>query len=444
MDSAQIMNIISLIILLILSSLFSCSETAFLSVSKIKIRTLAEEGNKKAKLVESLLDDQDRLLSAILVGNNLVNIGASSLTTATIMAIFGDGAQTVAIATGVVTLCILIFGEITPKSLATQNADKLVFALAPFIRFVCVITKPVVFVLNIITGFIIKLLGGNQEHGPSLTEEELKTIVTVGHEEGVLEKEEKEMIHNVFEFGETEIKEIMTPRIHVESLPDDCTYDELMNVYHDAQYSRYPIHDESFDEIIGVLNMKDLLFIDIDKEHFDVKKYMRETFVVYEFNQVNDVFASMRKEHATLAIVLDEYGVMSGIVTFEDIVEEIVGEIDDEYDDASDDIVKINDHEYLVDGSLNLNEVNDEIDTHFESEDFESIGGLVLGEFSGVPKIKDKIEFPGVTIIIEKMHKNRIELLRLKIHEIEKEEEGEEKLHLLMVDNHIPAGAKLY
>ena len=427
MDSAQIMNIISLIILLILSSLFSCSETAFLSVSKIKIRTLAEEGNKKAKLVESLLDNQDRLLSAILVGNNLVNIGASSLTTATIMAIFGDGAQTVAIATGVVTLCILIFGEITPKSLATQNADKLVFALAPFIRFVCVITKPVVFVLNIITGFIIKLLGGNQEHGPSLTEEELKTIVTVGHEEGVLEKEEKEMIHNVFEFGETEIKEIMTPRIHVESLPDDCTYDELMNVYHDAQYSRYPIHDESFDEIIGVLNMKDLLFIDIDKEHFDVKKYMRETFVVYEFNQVNDVFASMRKKHATLAIVLDEYGVMSGIVTFEDIVEEIVGEIDDEYDDASDDIVKINDHEYLVDGSLNLNEVNDEIDTHFESEDFESIGGLVLGEFSGVPKIKDKIEFPGVTIIIEKMHKNRIELLRLIIHEMKEEEEGEEK-----------------
>ena len=167
--------------------------------------------------------------------------------------------------------------------------------------------------------------------------------------------------------------------------------------------------------------------LEIDKEHFDVKKYMRETFVVYEFNQVNDVFASMRKEHATLAIVLDEYGVMSGIVTFEDIVEEIVGEIDDEYDDASDDIVKINDHEYLVDGSLNLNEVNDEIDTHFESEDFESIGGLVLGEFSGVPKIKDKIEFPGVTIIIEKMHKNRIELLRLIIHEMKEEEEGEEK-----------------
>lgn len=427
MESAQIVNIILLLILLILSSLFSCSETAFLSVNKIKIRTLVEDGNKKAKLVESLLENQERLLSAILVGNNLVNIGASSLTTATIMSIFGDGAQTVAIATGIVTLCILIFGEITPKSLATQNADKLVFTLAPFINVVCIICNPIVFILNIITGFIIKLLGGQQVQGPSLTEEELKTIVTVGHEEGVLEKEEKEMIHNVFEFGETEIKEIMTPRIHVESIADDCTYDELMKIYQEVQYSRFPIHDESFDEIIGVLNMKDLLFVDIDKDNFDVKKYMRDTFVVYEFNQVNDVFASMRKEHATLAIVLDEYGVMSGIVTFEDIVEEIVGEIDDEYDDVSDSIIKINDQEYLVDGSMNFNEVNDEINTHFESEDFESIGGLVLGEFSGVPKVKDKIELSNVTIIIEKMHKNRIELLRLIIHEENKEEEGEEK-----------------
>ena len=282
--------------------------------------------------------------------------------------------------------------------------------------------------LNIITGFFIRLLGGDKTGGPTLTEEELKTIVTVGHEEGVIEKEEKEMIHNVFEFGETEIKEIMTPRIHVESLPSDCTYDELMDIYHQGRFSRYPVHDESFDEIIGVLNVKDLLFYDIDRDHFDVKDYMRDTFVVYEFNQVNDVFASMRKEHATLAIVLDEYGVMSGIVTFEDIVEEIVGEIDDEYDDNDYSVIKINDHEFLVDGSLNLNEVNDELGTHFESEDFESIGGLVLGEFSGVPKVNDRIHFANTTIIICKMHKNRIEQLRILIKE-EKEKEDEEGKH---------------
>lgn len=425
MDPTQITNIILLIILIALSSLFSCSETAFLSVNKIKIRNMAEEGSKKAKTIEKMLSNSDHLFSAILVGNNIVNIGASSLSTATIMSIFGDGAEIIAYATGIMTLLILIFGEITPKSLATKNADSLALTLTPFVRFTYVVATPVVLFLNIITGFFIRLLGGDKASGPTLTEEELKTIVTVGHEEGVIEKEEKEMIHNVFEFGETEIKEIMTPRIHVESLPNDCTYDELMEIYHKERFSRYPVHDETFDEIIGVLNVKDLLFYDIDRDHFDVKDYMRDIFVVYEFNQVNDVFASMRKEHATLAIVLDEYGVMSGIVTFEDIVEEIVGEIDDEYDDNDYSIIKINNHEYLVDGSLNLNEVNDELGTNFESEDFESIGGLVLGQFSGVPKVNDRIHFAHTTIIICKMQKNRIEQLRILIKdENEKEEEG--------------------
>lgn len=423
------MNIVLLFILIVLSSVFSCSETAFLSVNKIKMRNLAEDGNKKAQTIEKMLSHNDHLFSAILVGNNIVNIGASSLTTATIMSIFGDGAQTIAYATGIMTLIILIFGEITPKSLATKHADKIALALTPFVRFVYVIATPVVLLLNIVTGFIIRILGGQSDNGPSLTEEELKTIVTVGHEEGVLEKEEKEMIHNVFEFSETEIKEIMTPRIHVESLPDDCTYDELMEVYQKGQFSRYPVHDESFDEIVGVLNVKDLLFYDIDREHFNIKDYMRDTFVVYEFNQIKDVFASMRKEHATLAIVLDEYGVMSGIVTFEDIVEEIVGEIDDEYDDIDRSIIKINDYEYLVDGSLNLNEVNDEILTTYESEDFESIGGLVLGQFSGVPKVNDRIHFDHTTIIITKMQKNRIEQLRIMKDKPEIGEEVEEKHH---------------
>lgn len=390
---------------------------------------MAEDGNKKAQTIEKMLSHSDHLFSSILVGNNIVNIGASSLTTATIISIFGDGAQTVAYATGIMTLLILIFGEITPKNLATRNADKIALALTPFVRFVYFIATPVVLLLNLITGLIIRLLGGDNNQGPSLTEEELKTIVTVGHEEGVLEKEEKEMIHNVFEFSETEIKEIMTPRIHVESLPEDCTYDELMEVYQKGQFSRYPIHDESFDEIIGVLNVKDLLFYDIDREHFDIKEYMRDTFVVYEFNQIKDVFASMRKEHATLAIVLDEYGVMSGIVTFEDIVEEIVGEIDDEYDDTDSSIIKINDYEYLVDGSLNLNEVNDELETTYESEDFESIGGLVLGQLSGVPEVNDRIYYDHTAIIITKMQKNRIEQLRIIKDKPEIVEEVEEKHH---------------
>ncbi len=426
MDPSQIVNIIVFFILIALSGVFSCSETAFLSSNKIRMRNLAQEGDGRAKTVIKLLENSDRLYSSILVGNNLVNIGASSLTTSIVIGIFGNSATLVAAASGVVTFMILVFGEITPKTFATKNADRLVLFLSRFVAFICFIFTPVVFLLNIITGFIIKMLGGNKNPGPTMTEEELKTIVTVGHEEGVLEEEEKEMIHNVFEFGETEIKEIMTPRINVDSIPDDCSYEELMDIYKRGQFSRYPVHSESFDEIVGVLNVKDLLFFNIDPEKFEVKDYMRDTFVVYEFNEVGDVFASMRKEHVSLAIVLDEYGVMSGIVTFEDIVEEIVGEIDDEYDDEEDDmVIKLNENEFLIDGSLNLGEVNDKVGTDFDSEDFESIGGLVLGEVSGVPEIDDEVQIDNVLFRIVKMHKNRIAQLKVTILENEEEKEGE-------------------
>lgn len=418
MDPSQIVNIVVFIILICLSSFFSCTETAFLSANKIRMRNLAEEGDRRAKKVEKLLSNTDRLYSSILVGNNLVNIGASSLTTSIVISIFGNSASLVAAASGVVTLLILVFGEITPKTFATKNADRIALFMSGFVSFICFIFTPVVFLLNIITGFIIKLLGGNKDNGPTMTEEDLKTIVTVGHEEGVLEEEEKEMIHNVFEFGETEIKEIMTPRINVDSIPDDCSYQELMEIYKRGQFSRYPVHSESFDEIVGVLNVKDLLFFNIDPDEFEVKDYMRDTFVVYEFNEVGDVFAAMRKEHVSLAIVLDEYGVMSGIVTFEDIVEEIVGEIDDEYDDEDDDmIIKLSENEFLIDGSLNLNEVNDKVGTDFDSEDFESIGGLVLGEVSGVPEIDEEVQIDNVLFRIVKMHKNRIAQLKVTILE---------------------------
>lgn len=426
MDPSQIVNIVVFIILICLSSFFSCTETAFLSANKIRMRNLAEEGDRRAKKVEKLLSNTDRLYSSILVGNNLVNIGASSLTTSIVISIFGNSASLVAAASGVVTLLILVFGEITPKTFATKNADRIALFMSGFVSFICFIFTPVVFLLNIITGFIIKLLGGNKDNGPTMTEEDLKTIVTVGHEEGVLEEEEKEMIHNVFEFGETEIKEIMTPRINVDSIPDDCSYQELMEIYKRGQFSRYPVHSESFDEIVGVLNVKDLLFFNIDPDEFEVKDYMRDTFVVYEFNEVGDVFAAMRKEHVSLAIVLDEYGVMSGIVTFEDIVEEIVGEIDDEYDDEDDDmVIKLSENEFLIDGSLNLNEVNDKVGTDFDSEDFESIGGLVLGEVSGVPEIDEEVQIDNVLFRIVKMHKNRIAQLKVTI--LEEEEEGEHR-----------------
>lgn len=428
MDPYQIGMIIAFVVLVCLSALFSMSETAFMSVNKIRIRTLAEEGNKSAKIVEKLLDNQRNMLSAILIGNNLVNMAASSLTTSFVISLFGNEATGVAYATGFVTLVVLIFGEITPKSIASDKSEAIAFGVCRFIRVLTFICTPIAFVLNIISFPIIKLFGGDMEHGPTMTEEDLKTIVSVSHEEGVLEDEEKEMIHNVFEFGETEIREIMTPRIHVVSVPEDVTYEELMKLFRETQFSRIPIHSESFDDIVGMLNIKDLMLTDVDRENFDVKKYMRESFFVYEFNQISYVFDAMRKDHASIAVVLDEYGVMSGIVTLEDIVEEIVGEIDDEYDDVVEtSIIDLGDGKYLVDGSINIDEVNETCETSFESEEFESIGGLVLGECNGAPEENQVLKIDNTLLTIKEIDRNRIVSLEIQILDEEDDEDDEEK-----------------
>lgn len=427
MDSSQITMIILLLFLLSMSALFSMSETAFMTVSKIRIRTLAEEGNKKAKIVDQLLEKQDRLLSSVLVGNNLVNIAISSLTTSFVISFLGNDGIGVALATGVCTMTILLFGEITPKSMASKNAEKIAFRVCRIIQLIILIFTPIVFLLNVISGFFIRILGGDTNNGPTMTEEDLKTIVTVSHEEGVLEDEEKEMIHNVFEFGDTEIKEIMTPRIHVVSVADDVSYKELIDTFKESQFSRIPVHDDSYDEIIGVLHIKDLLLLDIDQSQFDVKDYMRDSFVVYEFNNISDVFASMRMEHVSLAIVLDEYGVMSGIVTLEDIVEEIVGEIDDEYDDTEESIIYLGNDIYLVDGSLDIDDVNDMCHTHFDSDDFESIGGLVLGQCNGSPELNQVLKIDNALLTVKEIDKNRIVSLQLELLKEEDENVKEEK-----------------
>ena len=405
------MMVVIFILLIGLSGLFSSAETAFMSVSKIRVKTVSEDEedphHAKALIVSNLLEDTDHLLSTILVGNNLVNILASSLTTSFVISVFGNEGTGVAVATGFVTLMILIFGEITPKTLAVSKAEALCYRFCRFIQFINFIFTPVVVILTAVSHGLIHILGGNIDPQPTLSEEDLKTIVNVSHEEGVLEDEEKEMMHNIFDFGDTDIKEIMTPRIHVATVDYDATYDEVVAVLQESQYSRLPVLSEEGDEIVGVLHIKDILMKPVDHEHFQVKDYMRDAYFVYEFNHISDVFA--------------------GIVTLEDIVEEIVGEIDDEYDDNSEEVKKISKNVYLVDGSLNIDEVNDRCGTEFASEEFESIGGLVLGQVNGSPNPHQKVYVDGCMFIIEKIDKNRIELLRLIIPEEESQKENEEK-----------------
>lgn len=412
MNYQQLGQIILLTILLFLSAFFSASETALMSLSKIRIRHMVEEKAKGADIVFKLVEKPSRLLSSILVGNNLVNIGASAL--ATYLAIQYFGSKGVGIATGIMTILVLIFGEITPKSLAVENSEKISLKIAKPITFITIVLEPVVSVLIIITNFFIRIMGGKVDsEKPFITEDELKTMVHVGHQEGVLEGEEKKMIYNVFEFGDSQVEEVMTPRIDMAAIEISASYGGVINIYKENQFSRYPVYQSTTDNIVGILYIKDLIFYEGDKDDFDVTEYMREPYFTYEFKRTTELFQEMRINRVPIAIVLDEYGGTSGVITISDLVEEIVGEIQDEYDLQKKEIEVIKEDEYIVDGSAKIDLVNEMIGIHIETEDFDSIGGFVIGELGRLPEVGETMEHNHIKFIIESIDKNRIDKLRI-------------------------------
>ena len=416
MDPSLSVQIVILIILLLGSSFFSASETALMSISKIEVRYMVEQNVKGAKLLDKLLEDSNKLLSAILVGNNLVNIAASSLATVIAINLSGgsDGSLGVGIATGIMTLLILIFGEITPKSLSTQNAQKIALLVVRPISIIVTVFTPVVKILMFITNGIIRLLGGKPDATkPFITTDELRTIVTVSHEEGVLETEEKQMIYNVFDFGQSCAKDIMVPRTDMICVDLDATYEEILTLYKEEQFSRMPVYQETHDHIVGVLHIKDLILNGISPQHFKVSDYLREAYFVHEFKNNNELFKEMRLQKIGLAIVLDEYGGTAGLVSMEDLIEEIVGDINDEYDSVQDDFVKVSEEEYVVDGTSRISEVNEELGLDIISNDFDSIGGFVIGLFDRFPTEGEQISYKNINFIVEETVNNRINSLRL-------------------------------
>lgn len=403
---------ISLFILLIFSGIFSASETALTTLSKIRVKQMVEEKVKRADLVSRMVENPGKLLSAILIGNNIVNIGASALATSLAIDLFGS--KGVGIATGVMTLLVLVFGEITPKSLAAQNSEKVSLKISRFIYLVTVVLNPLVILFTYITNFLIKLFGGKVDRRqPFITEEELKTIVSVSHEEGVLEGEEKQMIYNVFEFGDSQARDVMTTRTDMVAVEASSSYWDVLNIFKQEQFSRIPVYENTTDNIIGILYVKDLLFLEDNKDEFDLRKYMREPYFTYEFKPTTELFDEMRTNRVHMAIVLDEYGGTEGIVTIEDLIEEIVGDIEDEYDKQVDEIEVIKEDEYLVYGSIRIEEVNEMIGTSIESEDFDSIGGFVMGVLGRLPEAGESIEYENIKFIAEVVNKNRIEKLRI-------------------------------
>ena len=412
-STANILQIGLLVVLLLGSGFFSASETSLMSLSKIRIRYMEDEGVKGAKLVGSLIEKSSDLLSSILVGNNVVNIAATSVSTSLFINIFGDGG--VAIATAVMTVLVLVFGEITPKTIAANSPEKVAVVVSKPISIIMKITKPIVWVFNLLTGIIFKIMGiDNDGVKPFITEEELKAMVNVSHEEGVLEMEEREIINNVFQFGDMQAKEAMIQRLDMVAIDIEDSYDEIIELFKSEKLSRLPVYQESIDDIVGILNIKDIIFLsDEEIENFDIKDYVREAFFTYEFKKITQLLEEMKKEKTQMAIVVDEYGGTAGLLTIEDLVEVIVGDIDYEYDEEEEEIVKINDNEYLVEGSTKISDVNEQLGINLESEEFDSIGGFIIGYLKRIPEENEIIEVEDVKFKVESIDKNRINKIRI-------------------------------
>lgn len=414
MDPSDVIQLLSLILLLCLSAFFSSSETALLSISQMRIRTLVDEGNKRAMTLERVVSNKSKMLSAILIGNNVVNLSASSLITSLVINHFGNAY--VGIATGIITLLILIFGEISPKTMATLQAEKVALKVAGIISVLMKILTPVIFIINLLAGGVLRLMGVDPNaKTDTITESELRTIVDVSHEEGVIESEERRMINNVVDFGDTQAKDVMVPRIDMVFVEENTTYDELMEVYRENMFTRIPVYRDTTDNVIGIINMKDLLFYEKNTD-FRLKNYLREAYFTYEFKKTSELFMEMRQNSVSLAIVLDEYGATAGLITLEDLLEELVGEIRDEYDaDELKSFQKLSDREYRVEGSMKLDDINDALELSLSSEDYDSVGGLIIGALDHVPVAGEGVTVDNIRFVVEKMDKNRIEWVRMTL-----------------------------
>ena len=412
MEPSQVWQIIVLIILLVLSGFFSMSETALMALSKIRIRHMVEEGVKGAKLVEKLTEDPNKLLGAILIGNNIVNILASSLATTLFVSLVGPSG--VGIATAVMPVLVLIFGEITPKSIAKQKSEQVSLKVSKPISIIVKLFKPFIGIFTFISSGFIRLLGGDPKASePFITAEELKTMVGVSEEEGVLEDVEKEMIFNVFDFADSQAKDVMVQRVDIVAVDSEATYEEVLDVIKTEQFSRIPVYNQTIDDIVGILYVKDLIIAGQNKDGFKVTDYMREPYYTFEFKKIKELFNEMKKTRNHISVVLDEYGGTVGIVTIEDLIEEVFGDIEDEYDDYENEIEVIKEDEYVVDGSAKLDDISELIGVNMESEEFDSVGGLIIGELGRFPDNKEEVNLNNIRFVVEEVDKNRIKKVRI-------------------------------
>jgi len=425
LDSSDVAGAVILLILLNLSAFFSGSETALTAINKLRMRSLADEGIKGAKNALKLIEDPAKTLNALLIGNNIVKLTASALATA--MAI-NLGSSWIGLVIGILTLLILLFGEIIPKTISTLKAEKVALRISGPVLLLTNLLSPIIFIINKIHNGVMRILKIDPNEKPTtMTEDELRSILEVSHEEGVLESEERRMITNVVDFGDSLAKDVMVPRIDMSFASVDLTYDQLVQEFAIDKYTRLPVYSDNRDNVIGIVNLKDLFFYEGKKEDFNILDIMREPFFTYEFKKTSELLIEMRNESIALAIVLDEYGATAGLLTIEDLLEEIVGEIRDEYDDDEEDCIQsVSESEYIVDGNTKLDDINDALGLDIVSSDYDSIAGHIIYLLDHLPEEGESVIVDNVVFTVASVDKNRIDKVHIIIEDTDKPEELEE------------------
>mgnify|MGYP000107449370 FL=1 len=428
METSDVAQLIIIIVLIFLSGFFSSAETAFSTLNRVRMRNLEEEGSKKAARVNKILESYSKMLSAILIGNNIVNLTASSLTTAFVIGVCGNAY--IGLGTGILTIVVLLGGEIIPKTWANLNSEKLALAYSSVIYALMKVMTPVIFIVDLLSNGILKLLHVDpNKKMDTITESELKTYVDVSHEDGQIESDEREMIYNIFEFSDTCVKDIMIPRTNMVTVNADESVNDLIKVFHESMYTRIPVYQEDKDSMIGFVNIKDLFIARISgQKNITLKSLLREAYYTYEYKKNADLLLEMREKSMNVAFVLNEYGSTVGMVTLEDLLEELVGEIRDEYDEDEKELIqKIDDRSYLIEGSMNLSDINDSIGTSLNSDDYDSIGGIIIGQLDRLPEDNESVVLAdGTTLQVKGIDQNRILHVLLTLPEPKEEETDEE------------------
>lgn len=415
-------SIIIIVVCIIMSAFFSATETAFSSLNRIRVKNMAEKGNKRAELVLRLAQSYDKLLSTILIGNNIVNIASASLATVLFVKLLGAEAGP-SVSTAVTTIVVLIFGEISPKSLAKESPERFAMAAAPILRVFMVVLTPFNFLFSQWKKLLSRLFHTAADN--SMTEEELLTIVEEAEQEGGIDAQEGDLIRNAIEFSEIEVVDILTPRIDMTAVPLDASKEEIAAVFASTEFSRLPVYTKSIDHIIGIINQKDFHNHVYHTEQ-DVPSIVQPALYVTKGKRIGDLLKELQKKKSHVAIVLDEFGGTIGMVTMEDIMEELVGEIWDEHDEVVEEIVKVSDHEYTVLGSANVQKLFELLDIREddkEDSDAVTVGGWVMDQIDRVPQKGDRFAYQNLQVKVVEMDGNRVEKVQIRLTDMQESRE---------------------